>query len=610
MLKSKKLALSLTILFLVGCAQEPNDENKVVKESPTKKELTAQQETQVPRHELLIKEAEQRDSKQASSKQKIAKDQSQVKIQPYLASPHVSPQQLRVISDIRQQNFTGSTHPARIHPSHTQELGQDREKYNHAIENSVKLVQESPVSTFSIDVDTASYANVRRILNQGRFPLHDAVRVEELINYFSYDYSLAPKESAKQPFSVYTEVAPSPYNVDKHLLHIGIQGKTIENNQRPASNLVFLIDVSGSMNSTSKIGLLKNSLKMLSKQLNNEDRVAIVVYAGAAGVVLETTAGDNRHAIANALEKLSAGGSTNGGAGIQAAYNLAQQSFIKGGINRVILATDGDFNVGTVNQQALKNLIEQKRKSGIALSVLGFGMGNYNDGLMQELAQNGNGNAYYIDTLNEARKVLVEELSATLMIIAKDVKIQVEFNPQVANEYRLVGYETRALNREDFNNDKVDAGEIGAGHTVTALYEVSFVDAKNKLIDNLRYQKIDNKMANYSAKKVNLSTELAYLRLRYKMPEQGTSQLIEMPIMLSSVKDSLQSSSDNFRFSAAVAGFGQLLRGGKNLSDMTLEQVIRLAQNAKGTDSYGYRSEFINIVKLADALSLDEQAIN
>lgn len=484
------------------------------------------------------------------------------------------------------------------------EQNSDLEKYTVIDDNGINLVNTQPVSTFSIDVDTASYANVRRLLNQGRLPQRDAVRVEELINYFSYNYSLLSSKNSntEQPFSVYSEVAPSPFNANKKLIHIGIQGKAVEKANRPASNLVFLVDVSGSMNRANKIGLLKNAFKMLTKQLTKQDKVAIVVYAGAAGVVLEPTAGNNNFAIVNALEKLSAGGSTNGGAGIHAAYRLAEQSFIKGGINRVILATDGDFNIGTVNQTALKSLIEKKRKTGIALTVLGFGEGNYNDALMQELAQNGNGNAYYIDTLNEARKVLVEELSSTLMIIAKDVKIQIEFNPNVVSEYRLIGYETRALKREDFNNDKVDAGEIGAGHTVTALYEVSFVGENNQAIDPLRYKKAKAPTLKNSQPSAN-NREIAFLRLRYKLPEQAQSQLIESPILVESVKTELLNSSDSFRFSAAVAGYGQLLRGGKNLSTMNIEQVIELAQNAKGADKYGYRSEFINMVKLTKALA-------
>jgi Ca-activated chloride channel family protein len=358
---------------------------------------------------------------------------------------------------------------AQVQHRNMSQVATNTENYSHVAHNQTLLVTDKPVSTFSIDVDTAAYANVRRVLNQGMLPQVDSVRIEELINYFSYDY----QQPTQQPFSVYTEVGPSPFNQDKHLLHIGIKGKQIDHAERPPSNLVFLIDVSGSMNHANKLGLLKNALKMLTNQLSASDTVAIVVYAGAAGTVLKPTSGDNKQAIHDALAKLSAGGATNGGAAIDAAYRLAQQSFIRGGINRVILATDGDFNLGTVNQHALKNLIASKRKFGIALSVLGFGMGNYNDSLMQDLAQNGNGNAYYIDNLLEARKVLVEELSATLMIIAKDVKIQVEFNPVVVSEYRLIGYETRALLREDFNNDRVDAGEIGAGHTVTAIFEIS-----------------------------------------------------------------------------------------------------------------------------------------
>lgn len=482
------------------------------------------------------------------------------------------------------------------------------EKYTELKENSIQIVSEQPVSTFSIDVDTASYANVRRILNQGNLPQYDAVRVEELINYFDYNY---PKSSLtntdnEQPFTVITEVAPSPFNANKKLIHIGIQGKTVEKADRPNSNLVFLVDVSGSMNRANKIGLLKNALKMLTKQLTAKDKVAIVVYAGAAGVVLKPTEGDNHQAINNALESLSTGGSTNGGAGIEAAYRLAQQSYTEEGINRVIIATDGDFNVGTVNQQALKNLIEQKRETGIGLSVLGFGQGNYNDALMQEIAQNGDGNAYYIDTLNEARKVLVEEISSTLMTIAKDVKIQVEFNPNVVSEYRLIGYETRALKREDFNNDNIDAGEIGAGHTVTALYEVSFVGDNNQANDPLRYQEANSNKYSENNAKVNsaqLNEEIAYLRLRYKLPTQDKSQLIESPILMSSIKSNLNNTSDDFRFSAAVAGYGQLLRGGKNLSSLTLEQVVELAQNAKGNDKYGYRGEFINMVKLTEAIA-------
>lgn len=583
MKKSNQLTIAASILLIASCAQEPLNEDK--KQQNTSKNHTVESNTSAAGQTKDI----------AVADKNYAIELANVMAQNKAMAESSRAKKARAIN-ARMQSL--SYHQP-VELGYEQSV--NREKYNTIDENGINLVTDQPVSTFSIDVDTASYANVRRMVNQGYMPQYDAVRVEELINYFSYDYPLPSTTNTdiEQPFSVYTEVAPSPFNVDKKLIHIGIQGKTVEKANRPASNLVFLIDVSGSMNSSNKIGLLKNALKMLSKQLTERDKVSIVVYAGAAGVVLEPTSGDNHNAIMNALESLSAGGSTNGGAGIQAAYQLAEKAFIKEGINRVIIATDGDFNVGTVNQQALKSLIEQKRKTGIALSVLGFGQGNYNDGLMQELAQNGNGNAYYIDTLNEARKVLVEELSSTLMIIAKDVKIQLEFNPNVVSEYRLIGYETRALKREDFNNDKVDAGEIGAGHTVTALYEVSFVGEGSKSIDPLRYQNEKAENTNYSTAQ---NEEIAFLRLRYKLPEQKESQLLESPILVKSIKTDLSKSSNNFRFSSAVAGYGQLLRGGKNLSSMTLEQVIDLAQNAKGKDKYGYRSEFINMVKLTDAI--------
>ncbi|MFT6925315.1 MAG: Ca-activated chloride channel family protein [Psychromonas sp.] len=483
----------------------------------------------------------------------------------------------------------------------TRQTTSNRENYSHNTNNPFHLVTEQPVSTFSVDVDTASYANVRRILNQGTLPPFDAVRVEEMINYFSYNYA----QPQSVPFSVYSEVGPSPFNAQKHLIHIGIQGDKQLDSTRPAANLVFLADVSGSMNSADKLGLLKNALKMLSKQLTEKDSVAIVVYAGAAGTVLTPTKGDNNVAISEALTRLSAGGSTNGGAGIELAYSLAKQSFIKGGINRVILATDGDFNVGMVNQQALKNNIVQQRKSGISLSILGFGRGNYNDALMQELAQNGNGNAFYIDNLNEARKVLVEELSSTLVTIAKDVKIQIEFNPELVSEYRLIGYETRVLKRQDFNNDKIDAGDIGAGHTVTAIYEISLRGSANQSVDPLRYQSLLNKkQSNAEPIENSISlNELAFLKLRYKLPEQSSSQLIEIAINRADIKDTLQATSEAFQFSAAVAGFGQLLREGEHLSTMDISKVIALAEQSKGVDQHGYRGEFINMVKLADALA-------
>ena len=478
----------------------------------------------------------------------------------------------------------------------------NRENYAHFDDNGIRLTAESPVSTFSIDVDTGSYSNVRRLLNNGQLPQQDAVRVEELVNYFTYDYPVPA--SRETPFALTTEIAPTPWNADTHLLHIGIKGYDSPRQSLPASNLVFLVDVSGSMKSADKLGLLKTALKLLSKQMRTEDRVAIVVYAGASGVALEPVAGNETAKINQALDNLSAGGSTNGAAGIRTAYQLAEQSFIKDGINRVILATDGDFNVGTVDFEALQDLVEQKRRSGISLTTLGFGTGNYNDHLMEQLADAGNGKYAYIDTLNEAQKVLVDEMSSTLHTIAGDVKIQVEFNPAVVAEYRLIGYENRALNREDFNNDKVDGGEIGAGHTVTALYEISLVNGGGRYLDPLRYVPAPNVDTRHQ-------DEIALLRLRYKQPSSSTSKLIEHPLLVSNINSTLQQTSDRFRFAASVAGFGQLLRGGRYTADYDYDDVLELARNARGKDAFGYRGEFLSLVNLAKSLQTnraEEQA--
>lgn len=474
---------------------------------------------------------------------------------------------------------------------------QDNERYPGFDDNPVKLVSQSPVSTFSIDVDSAAYANVRRMLNAGQMPNAEAVRIEELINYFNYGYQ--QPEASDNAFTVATEMGPSPWHPDRKLLHIGIQGVDIDRSELPPSNLVFLIDVSGSMQSANKLALLKPAMKMLVRQLRAQDSIAIAVYAGAAGTVLEPTAGDEKAKIMAAIDNLRAGGSTNGAAGIELAYDLARSANKDGGINRVLLATDGDFNVGTVSVDALKTLVEKERKSGVSLSVLGFGGGNYNDAIMQELAQNGNGNAAYIDTLNEARKVLVEEMSSTLKTIAKDVKIQVEFNPATVSEYRLIGYETRHLEREDFNNDKVDAGEIGAGHSVTALYEVTLAGSPGS-VDPLRYGSTTEREASGIA-----ADELAFVRLRYKAPGGDTSSLQEFAISKADIADDLADLSAAYRFSAAVAGFGQLLRGGKYTQDFSFEDVASLAQSAKANDSFGYRSEFVNLVRTAALLGDD-----
>lgn len=470
----------------------------------------------------------------------------------------------------------------------------DRETYKHFDDNPVRRVAEHPVSTFSIDVDTGAYANVRRFLEAGRLPLEDAVRVEELINYFSYNYP-QPKDKSR-PFRVTTEIAPAPWNTKRHLLHIGIKGYDVSKTDLPPANLVFLVDVSGSMRAPNKLELLKTSLKLLSRQLRSEDRISIVVYAGASGVVLEPVAGDATAKIMPALDALTAGGSTNGAAGIRLAYAMAEQAYIRNGINRVILATDGDFNVGTVNFEALKDLIEQKREAGISLTTLGFGTGNYNDQLMEQLADAGNGNYGYIDDLKEAQKVLVDELSSTMHTIAKDVKIQIEFNPNVVAEYRLIGYENRILKREDFNNDKVDAGEIGAGHTVTALYEIVLQGSSARHLEPSRYSPQTTGTYKHS-------DELAFVRMRYKLPGGENSTPTEWSLMKDDMMTTIAATSDNFRFSAAVAAFGQLLRGGIYTGDMAYADVVELAQDARGRDTFGYRGEFIQLVNLAQSLA-------
>jgi Ca-activated chloride channel family protein len=467
----------------------------------------------------------------------------------------------------------------------------DTEQYQHQDDNPVHIAAENPVSTFSIDVDTGAYANVRRFLNAGQLPPQDSVRVEEMINYFDYQY--APPTDRSTPFQVSTELAYAPWNPNAMLLKVGIKGFEIAASERPASNLVFLIDVSGSMESPDKLPLLKNAFRLLTDQLTAKDRVSMVVYAGNSGVVLAPTPGNEKHKILAALDRLEAGGSTNGGQGIKLAYQVAHDSFIKKGINRVVLATDGDFNVGVVDFESLIDMAERERQSGIAITTLGFGTGNYNDKLMERIADAGNGNYAYVDTLNEARKVLVSELSSTLFTIAKDVKIQVEFNPAEVLEYRLIGYENRTLAREDFNNDKVDAGDIGAGHRVTALYEIVPAGGKGH-VDPLRYG-----TATASNGK---SGEIANVRLRYKQPDSETSSLLEYPIMKSSTVNADKTSTD-FKLAASVAAFGQLLRGGKYVGSYSYRDVEILAKSALGEDQDGYRREFVSLVKLADSLA-------
>ncbi len=470
---------------------------------------------------------------------------------------------------------------------------QGRDKFTDIVSNPVKVAADEPVSTFSIDVDTSSYAFMRASLNNNTLPQKDAVRVEELINYFPYDYAVPSDRS--EPFKATVSVFPTPWNANTKLMHVGIKGFTINGSERPPANLVFLIDTSGSMDEPNKLPLLRNAMKLLVETLGPNDSVAIVTYAGNAGTVLEPTKAANKARILAALDGLTSAGSTAGAEGIRQAYQLAELNLNKLGVNRVILATDGDFNVGITDPEELKSFVERKRATGVYLSVLGFGMGNYNDELMQTLAQNGNGNAAYIDTINEARKALVDGASAMLFPIATDVKIQVEFNPQSVSEYRLIGYETRLLNREDFNNDKVDAGDIGAGHTVTAIYEVTPKDSKAALNDPLRY-------GTEPPKNTAATGELAFLKIRYKLPGEDASKLITTPVGAAT-----GTAPADALFATAVAAFGQILRGGQYTGSYSYDDVVKLAQSAKGADEFGYRAEFINLVRLAKTAQSMEQ---
>ena len=478
----------------------------------------------------------------------------------------------------------------------------NREGYDNINENRFLKVNDNPLSTFSIDVDAASYSNVRRFLNQGQLPPAGAVRIEEMINYFRYEY---PQPTKDEPFSINTEIADAPWNKEHKLVLIGLQGKQIPTENLPASNLVFLIDVSGSMQMENKLPLVKSSMKMLVDQLREQDKVSMVVYAGAAGLVLPPTSGFEKTKIKDAIDKLEAGGSTAGGAGIQLAYKTARENFTKGGNNRVILCTDGDFNVGASSDDAMERLIEEERKSGVFLTVLGYGMGNYQDSKMQKLADKGNGNHAYIDGISEAKKVLVNEFGGTLFTIAKDVKLQVEFNPAKVAGYRLIGYENRMLAKEDFNNDKKDAGEMGSGHTVTALYEVIPVGTATDLledVDKLKYQKDVQPFSKSSYK-----DEIMTVKFRYKAPDGDVSKLIEQPVKDNRV--SFANASDNFRFAAAVAEFGMLLRDSEFKGDASFKNVVKTARAAKGTDAEGYRAEFIKLVEGAQSLAKNRKPV-
>ncbi|HEV3343610.1 MAG TPA: VWA domain-containing protein [Pirellulales bacterium] len=468
------------------------------------------------------------------------------------------------------------------------------ESYDRIDENPFLDVRQNPLSTFSIDVDTASYANVRRFLNGGALPPKDAVRIEELVNYFTY-HDAPPTDD--KPFAVHAEVARCPWEPKHRLLRIALKGRQIDLDNRPASNLVFLVDVSGSMNEPAKLPLLKSALRRLVEKLGENDHVAMVVYAGSSGLALPSTSGLHQETILASLDRLQPGGSTNGASGIQLAYNVAREKFIKGGTNRVILCTDGDFNVGVTDQGSLTRLIEDEAKSGVFLSVLGFGAGNLKDSTMEKLADRGNGNYAYIDTESEARKVLVEQLGGTLVTIAKDVKLQLEFNPRQVAAYRLIGYENRVLRAEDFNNDQKDAGEIGAGHSVTALYELvpAGGEAATPKVDELKYQRIPD------ATDAAASDELVTLKLRYKQPDGDASELIERAVQ--DGKESDAQASEDFRFATSVAGFGLLLRGSQFKADLTWGAVLELADASRGADENGYRAEFVELAKKARILA-------
>jgi Ca-activated chloride channel family protein len=469
------------------------------------------------------------------------------------------------------------------------------EDYDNIVENKFLAATKNPLSTFSIDVDEAAYSNIRRYLENGSMPPAGAVRIEEMINYFDYNYT---KPENGDPFTVNTEISDCPWNTQHKLVHIGLQGKEIPVDNLPASNMVFLVDVSGSMDEPNKLPLVQASMNMLVDQLREKDKVAIVVYAGNAGLVLPSTSGVNKIKIKEAIDNLKAGGSTAGGEGIQLAYKTARENFIKEGNNRIILATDGDFNVGPSSDDELVRMVEKERKSGVFLSVLGYGMGNYKDNKMQQLADKGNGNHSYIDNINEARKVLVSEFGSTLFTIAKDVKIQIEFNPAKVQAYRLVGYENRMLAAEDFNDDAKDAGELGSGHTVTALYEVIPVGVKDdftKSVDPLKYQSNDNKIGSSN------TNEIMTIKLRYKKPDEDVSKLITHSVIDDHIE--LVNTSNNFRFSAAVAEFGLLLRSSEYKQQSSYSQIINLAKSSKGNDDNGYRAEFIKLVQAATSLA-------
>ena len=583
------LVASLVVVSLSACQSSKDHESDNVKVATSEQRELSERVKSHAKKEEARNSAKQRVLQVERKQRQVAKEAEKVVV----VGSRVALGELDYAAP--QKVMVSSPHPIAGTPLVNQEQYRN-EKYQKIEASDVHSTREQPVSTFSIDVDTGAYSNVRRMLNNGQLPPTDAVRLEEFVNYFNYDYPTP--DSKEMPFSVSTEVMTAPWNKEAKLLQIGIKGYEEASSELPPSNLVFLVDVSGSMRSPNKLGLVKKALKMLAKGSREQDTISLVVYAGASGVVLEPTAANDRIKIEQALDSLTAGGSTNGGAGIELAYKMAEKAFIKGGINRVILATDGDFNVGTVNREQLIDMVERKRKTGIGFSALGFGTGNYNEHLMEQLANKGNGNYGYIDNLLEAKKLLVDQRAGTLMTIAKDVKIQVEFNPAVVAEYRLLGYQNRMLEREDFNNDKVDAGEIGAGHTVTALYEVVLQDSEGKRMEPLRYS------SNEKTEDHKL-TEAAMISLRYKLPDEDKSTLYRDYLQAETLKQS--KGGDNIRFAASVAGFAELLRGGQFLGDWGWDEAQQLAQASKGQDVNGYRGELMQLISMAKLL--DDEAV-
>lgn len=490
----------------------------------------------------------------------------------------------KVMPSKPNENISGNIKEPPVKPI-PQDKEFNTEEYDRIYENPFLEVIKNPLSTFSIDVDTASYANVRRFIKSNSVPPKDAVRIEEMINYFTYDY---PQPEGKDPFSINVNISECPWKPENKLVHIGLQGKKIDVSKLPPSNIVFLIDTSGSMSDENKLPLLKEAFKLLVNQMRENDKVSIVTYAGSAGVVLEPTSGDKKEKIIEALDRLESGGSTAGGEGIELAYKVAEENLKSNGNNRVILATDGDFNVGPSSDGELVRMIEEKRKKGVFLSVLGFGMGNYKDSKMEQLADKGNGNYGYIDNISEAKKVFVKQMGGTLFTIAKDVKLQLEFNPAKVQSYRLIGYENRVMRNEDFNDDKKDAGELGSGHSVTALYEV--VPSKgNQKSEELKYQDVKIKPES------KISDELVTVKFRYKAPNEDTSKLI-----VKSFKDkniSFEKADKNLKFASSVASFGLILRESEYKGNLNLDKVLKMAKESKGDDNEGYRSEFIDLVK-------------